>query len=155
MEKEAALSKIKDSRLAFLNAIAGLTPEELTTIPVEGIWTTKDLIGHITAWENALLEPLSLFVNGKHFQANHIPDHDAWNAEQAARRAAWDFSETQKEMEVTRQDLIRTAEKLTEDQWNQAFRAPWGDQNTISEMISGLAWHEAEHTKSILKTFLK
>ena len=153
MEKEKALSKFNHSRQSLLKAIAGLSDVELTTIQVEGIWTVKDLLGHITAWEITLLEPLSAFLNGKPFEAEEIPDHDAWNAEQAARCSPLSYSEILVKMGVTRQELLNRAEKLSESQWHQTFRAPWGDQNTLIEMISGLAWHEAEHTKSILEKF--
>ncbi len=155
MEKDEAISRFNLSRQALLKAIAGLSDTELTSIQVEGIWTVKDLLGHIAAWENSLLEPLSVFVDGDPFQAEEIPDHDAWNAEQSARCASRSYSEVLKEMETTRQDLLKTAGKLSESQCNQIFRAPWGDQNSLIEMISGLAWHEEEHTKSILQNLPK
>jgi uncharacterized damage-inducible protein DinB len=155
MDKEEALSRFYHSRQSLLKAIAGLSDDELTIIEVEGIWTIKDLLGHIAAWENSLLEPLSVFVDGEPFEAEEIPNHDAWNAEQSALRATRNYSEILKEIGNTRQELIKTAGRLTENQWNQTFRAPWGDQNTLIEMISGLAWHEEEHTKSILEKFSK
>ena len=153
MEKEEAFSRFNHSRQSLLKAIADLSEVELTTVQVEGIWNVKDLLGHITAWEITLLEPLSAFVDGKPFEAEEIPDHDAWNAKQAAGCFPLSTSEILKKMGATRQELINRAEKLCESQWHQTFRAPWGDQNTLIEMISGLAWHEAEHTKSILEKF--
>jgi hypothetical protein len=153
MKKEKALSRLNNSRRALRKAIDVLTIDEISTIQVEGIWTVKDVLGHIAAWENSLLEPLSAFVDGGLFQAEEIPDHNAWNAEQAARCSPRSVSKILEEMETTRQELLKTAEKLSKGQWNQSFRAPWGDQNTLIEMISGLAWHEEEHTKSILEKF--
>jgi len=155
VEKEEEFSRFKNSRQALRNAIDTLSAAELTTQPVEGIWTIKDLLGHITAWEQALLEPLSEYVYGKPFKAEEIPDHDAWNAVQAARCADRSYPEILNELENTRQKLLFAAEKLSEVQWHQVYRAPWGDQNTLIEMISGLAWHEEEHTKSILQKFPK
>jgi uncharacterized damage-inducible protein DinB len=155
VEKEEELSRFKDSRQALMNAIDGLSAAELVTQPVEGIWTVKDLLGHITAWEQALLEPLSEFVFGNPFKAEEIPDHDAWNAVQAARCADRSYPEILNELANTRQKLIKAVEKLSEGQYHQVYQAPWGDQNTFIEMISGLAWHEEEHTKSILLKFPK
>jgi hypothetical protein len=155
MKKEKALLRLNNSRRALRKAIDVLTIDEISTIQVEGIWTVKDLLGHIAAWENSLLLPLSALINGEPFQAEEIPDHDAWNAEQAARCSPQSVSKILEEMETTRQELLNAAEKLSKGQWNQSFQAPWGDQNTLVEMISGLAWHEEEHTKSILKKFPK
>jgi hypothetical protein len=153
MKKEKALSRLNNSRRALRKAIDVLTIDEISTIQVEGIWTVKDVLGHIAAWENSLLEPLSAFVDGGPFQAEEIPDHDAWNAKQAARCSQRSVSIILEEMDTTRQELLNTAEKLSTSQWHQSFRAPWGDQNSLIEMISGLAWHEEEHTKSILNKF--
>jgi len=155
MKKEKALSRLNNSRRALRKAIDVLTIDEISTIQVEGIWTVKDLLGHIAAWENSLLVPLSAFINGEPFQAEEIPDHDSWNAVQAARCSPRSVSKILDEMETTRQELLKTAGKLSESQCSQIFRAPWGDQNTLVEMISGLAWHEEEHTKSILQNFPK
>jgi hypothetical protein len=153
MESEVALSRLHKSHTALLNTIAGLSPDELTNIQVEDIWTTKDLLGHIAAWDKTLLEPLSMLINGGPFIARVIPDHDAWNYEQASQRAPLSYSMVLDEMEATRKELLRLTDKISETQWMQTFEAPWGDRNNIIEMISGLAWHEEEHTKSIMKRF--
>jgi len=155
MEKTKALIRFTNSRQALLKAIAGLSESDLTVPQVEGIWTIKDVLGHISAWEQTLLEPLAAFAIGRPFIAEIIPDHDAWNLGQSARRSSCSYSEICKEMETTRQELLAVLSSLSKDQWEQSFLAPWGDQNTIIEMISGLAWHEQEHTKSIQKVFSK
>jgi hypothetical protein len=155
MEKDDALSRLHKSHAALLNTIAGLSPDELTHIQVEGVWTTKDLLGHIAAWDKTLLEPLSIFIHGGAFKALIIPDHDVWNHEQASQRFALSYSMIFDEMEAIRKELLGLTDKIPETQWQQTFQAPWGDQNNIIEMISGLAWHEEEHTKSILQRFQK
>ena len=155
MESKDALLRLHKSHAALLNTISGLSPDELTHIQVEGVWTTKDLLGHITAWDQTLLEPLSKFVNGGAFTARVIPDHDVWNHAQASQRAAWSYSKIFDEMKTTRKELLGLTEKISEAQWIQTFLAPWGDRNNLIEMISGLAWHEEEHTKSILQKFPK
>lgn len=151
MEREESLRRFSASRRGLLEAIAGLSEAELTEPNVEGYWCIKDLIGHISAWDQTLLEPLESFAGGDPFSAEIISNHDAWNLSQNTRRNQWTFSDLCQECETTRQKLLTVLSKLTDEQWQQSFRAPWGDENTISEMVSGLAWHEEEHTKSILK----
>lgn len=153
MDKSEVSTRLTESRQALLTAIAGLSEEELTGPKVDGIWTVKDLLGHIAAWEGTLLKPLADYAVGEPFIAQVILDHDAWNAEQAARRSSSSVLELQLELNSIRQDLLEAFEKLSDAQLTKTFLAPWGEKNTILEMLSGLAWHEEEHTKSILKKF--
>ena len=151
MKKEEAFARFSTSRRLLGEAIADLGESDVTGPPVEGIWTIKDLLGHLTAWEQTLIEPLAAFAAGEPFEAENISDHDAWNHAQAVKRSSASLAQIQDELDAKRQELLANLDKLSDIQWEQSFRAPWGDQNTIIEMIDGLAWHEEEHTKSILR----
>lgn len=151
MKSEDALKRFSSSRQALFDTIAGLSEAELTEPGVEGVWSIKDLLGHITAWEQKFLDPVASYAIGGPFKAEVVSNLDAWNHAQSARRSSWTCAEIINEMETTRQEVLDLLNKLSTNQWEQSFLAPWGDDNTISEMISGLAWHEEEHTRSILK----
>jgi uncharacterized damage-inducible protein DinB len=134
-----------------MKLIETLDETDLTNIPIEGSWTIKDLMGHIAAWENSLIVPLESFILGDDFRPEIIPDHDAWNAHQAKARQGLSCMQIQQEMLAIRSKLVAVARQLTKEQLTQVFPAPWGDEQTIPDMISGIAWHEEEHTKSILR----
>lgn len=151
MKKEEALDRFSTSRRRLQETIADLDETDLTGHPVEGIWSIKDLLGHITAWEQTLIAPVAAFAAGGSFRSATISNHDAWNHAQAAGRSSASIAQIQEELDAKRQELLANLEKLSDSQWEGSFQAPWGGQNTILEMISGLAWHEEEHTKSILK----
>ena len=151
MDASEALSRITASHQVFLDALSSLTEADITILKVEGVWTAKDLVGHLTAWELTLLEPLRSYIAGGAFEPGEIPDHDAWNLVQSSRRNAWSISEVRQEMETVRQLLLNELHRLSAEQWQTVFLAPWGGSETLAEMVSGLAWHEEEHTKSILK----
>jgi uncharacterized damage-inducible protein DinB len=51
MTKEETLARLAKSRQALHQAIQGLSEEEMTQVQVEGVWTTKDVLGHIASWE--------------------------------------------------------------------------------------------------------
>jgi uncharacterized damage-inducible protein DinB len=147
------LLRIIESRRLLWATIHALSDEELTTVRVEGVWTTKDLIGHITAWDISLLKPLMEYLEYGAFTPEMVPDHDAWNALQAAARKDRSLAETKNESSIVREELLATAIKLREPQWEEIFPAPWGGMETFTQMIDGLAWHEEEHTKSIQARF--
>jgi len=85
MTKEKTLARLAESRRALHQAIEGLSEEEMTQIQVEGIWTIKDVLGHITSWEETCLEPLRHYADGGPFDVQVIEDYLAWNDVQAAR----------------------------------------------------------------------
>ena len=149
MEKEKALFRIKASRQELLKAIDELSEWERCNIQVEGIWTVKDIVGHISAWEMSLNSPLAGFLLTGQFAPESIPDHDAWNLRQASLREGKSFAEVLAEAEDSRQELLRLAESVEPAQWEMLLPAPWGGQETLSQMLDGLAWHEEEHVKSI------
>jgi uncharacterized damage-inducible protein DinB len=149
MDKEQAHSQITKSRKELVEAIQGLNEVDITHPQVEGIWTIKDILGHVAAWEEACLRPLECITNGKPIQSEDISDHDAWNAMQAARRHNKPLKTILKELDDIRQKLLCAASQLSDEEWNIIFHLPWGEKASAANMLSGLAWHEAEHTKSI------
>lgn len=144
-----ALERLHQSRQALLKLIQPLSEAELKGPPVEGIWTIHDVLGHIAAWEKALLEPLQVLVQGGEFTPQVIADHDAWNAVQASLRKTWSAAQLLQELHDTRQALIAAAEQLTPEQCGRLFPAPWGGDDTLPAMLDGLAWHEEEHTRAV------
>jgi uncharacterized damage-inducible protein DinB len=149
MTKDQAIFRITHTRQTLFESLQGICEADFTTPQVEGVWTIKDLLGHITAWEDACLIPLERFAEGGLFQSEVIPDHDVWNAAQASRRGEQSLAEILKEMNDVRQGLMAAVDRLNEAQWSQSVVLPWGEEATIANMLSGLAWHEEEHTKSI------
>ncbi len=150
MDKTEAICRLAASRRTLLEAIASFSDDEICTIHVEGTWTIKDLLGHIASWERAFLEPLGVFIAGGGFKPEDIPDHLAWNEIQSRRWPALTLAEITAEYHQVRQQLLDTLDKLSDDQWHEIHPAPWGGNETIVQMVSGLAWHEGiEHMRKI------
>jgi hypothetical protein len=123
----------------------------MNTIPAEGTWTVKDLIGHLSSWENACLLPMRGFSEGEPFTPPDIPDDLVWNDEQAAIKAPLSISEVIQESRQTYEELLRLVEHLDIHHLQEIITMPWREEGTILKMIDGLAWHQEEHNKSLLK----
>jgi uncharacterized protein (TIGR03083 family) len=79
--KLAVVSAIDDTWRELRRALAGLTSRDMDAPGVCGDWSVKDLLGHITTWENEVLKSLAA---GKPLP---VQDVDAYNeAEVAAGR---------------------------------------------------------------------
>jgi uncharacterized damage-inducible protein DinB len=149
MTREETLERLAESRRALHQAIQGLGEEEMTQVQVEGVWTIKDVLGHIASWEETCLEPLRRCADGGPFEVEVIKDYLAWNDEQAARKRAVPLDVILDELSTVRQGLVGAASRLSADQWKQRVIFPWGSAGTMAEALDGLCVHELEHVHAI------
>lgn len=145
MTLEGALARLAESRRALRQAIEGLSEEEMTQAQVEGVWTVKDILGHIASWEEVFLEPLRRYARGRPFETDVIEDYLAWNDRHAARKREMPLAAILEELTVIRRELVGVAGRLPAEQQVQAVPYPWGGEGTVAEALDGLGEHELEH----------
>jgi hypothetical protein len=151
MTKGEALARLAESRQAMEKAIGALSKDQMTGAKVEGDWTPRDIIGHIAAWDKAVLIPLREYAAGKGFRTETITDIDGWNNEQAAMRRSLPLDVPLNEFRAVREEMVAVAERLPDEQWIRPIPYPWGDQGPLAEALHGLAYHEAEHATTIVR----
>jgi len=149
MDKEEIFDRLNQCRRALLDTLDKIPPDELDSKLVEGKWTIKEILCHLTAWELTVLEPLVGYVQVNEFVPNSIEDHDAWNAQQTEKRKTMNMQQVFEELQATRELLISEASLLTVEQWDRILQAPWGGQGCIAHLLNGLVWHENEHLQTI------
>jgi uncharacterized damage-inducible protein DinB len=149
VDPEQALEKLDQSRQALFAALEGLDNKDMDSPLVEGDWTIKDVLGHIASWEQTCVEPMRAFSSGADFSAEIIVDHNAWNARQFAQKKDLPLDDILRDLSRLRLEVLAMADKLSDQQWEQTIRMPWGEQGTTAEMLAGLAWHEMEHVQTI------
>ena len=64
MNKAELIASIEREWEALQAALDGLDEKQLTTIPVTGEWTVKDLLGHLAVWESRLVTDLYKIQRG-------------------------------------------------------------------------------------------
>jgi uncharacterized damage-inducible protein DinB len=149
MTKEKALASLVESRQALHQAIEGLSEEQMTQVQVEGTWTVKDVIGHVSAWEELLAQPMRGYAEGGVFACDVIADYLAFNDEDAARKRDVPLDEILSQATAVRQDLVAAANELSAEQLEAEVTYPWGSTGTVMQGLSGLAVHEMEHAGAI------
>jgi len=147
--KEDILTKLAASRQTLRRATQDLSEEEMTQVQVEGIWTIKDVLGHIASWEEICLEPLRPYADGKPFQVEDIKDYLDVNQGLVDRKQDTPLDAILDEWDAIRQELTATASKLSAEQWEQKVIFPWGDEGTVTELFDELYQHELEHARAI------
>jgi hypothetical protein len=109
----------------------------------------KDVIGHITSWEETLLTPLKAYAEGAPFVAEQIKDYLAYNDEQAALKREIPLEEILDQAASVREGMVTAAEKLSEERWTARIPYPWGGKGSPKRALEGLAEHEMEHVRAI------
>jgi len=149
MSTDEILTRLAESRRALHQAIQGLSEEEMTRVQVEGVWTIKDVLGHIASWEETCMEPLRCYADGGPFEVEAIEDYTTWNDEQSARKQDVPLDVILDELAAIRQALVAAASRLSAEQWEQQVPFSWGGEGTIAEMLDVFYRHELEHVRTI------
>jgi len=142
-----------DTRQQFLNGLEGLTEQEIIQPQVEGVWTIKDIIGHLASWQELCLKLLICLATDKPYTPPDIPD--GWNDKEATRKRSIPLDKIKTEFSSVFEEILAETYVLTPKQWEQKMKMPWGELATIGEMVNGLAIHEEEHLKAIQKWLAK
>jgi hypothetical protein len=147
-ELAQALAELERTRSELLAALAGLDEAALDRKGIVGEWSIKNVLGHIAAWEDWVVQVLPVRMStGKtpaDFRAR-TQDEDRFNAEEVAEREELTPGEQLMELERTRAELLAWVSGL--DAGALARRQPWDTwPGTLPEyLLEALRDHEAEH----------
>ncbi|MBI5304070.1 MAG: DinB family protein [Chloroflexi bacterium] len=152
--KTELVAQLTRQRDELLRLCADLTEEQITTIPIVGAWTIKDVVGHIAYWEQVIHDHLrESFAEGKPHPMPPDEGDDAINVRESAKRKNWTWMRVRAEFENTRGAFIARVESLSET--DLAFTVPnpwWGMTHfySIAQMIEEDALsHANEHLERI------
>lgn len=127
-------------------ALLLLVPEaDWTSRPVCGVWTMKDLVGHLTAWAEVGGEAVTQVLAGETPSREPITDFNARNMEQAAKRASLPWESIWEAYEKSYQVLLHGLDNLSEAQLALEFTTPWGSQISLYRWLAIWPLHEREH----------
>ena len=65
MRQRGLLQRLDEAWAAFRESYAGLSDAELLEPGVTGAWSVRDIIAHVTTWEEEALKHLPLVLMGK------------------------------------------------------------------------------------------
>jgi uncharacterized damage-inducible protein DinB len=113
-------------------------------------WTLKDLLAHISGWDDAIIISLRAHISKKIKHFPSIQNLDEYNKFSVTYRKSLDYEQVLKEWRLTRLELITLIEQLTEEEFSTPVSIPWGEKEHITSLIDLFHDHEEHHMKDIL-----
>ena len=158
--KTELVAKLMRNHDDLFDALKDLSEEQITKIPVVGEWTIKDVIGHVSYWEQVIHAHIrESFSEGRPRPMSNDETEDIINPREAAKRKKWSWARVRAEFENTRRALIERVESLSESDLSFQVPNPWWNQThfySIAQMIEEDALsHSREHIEQIVKCKLE
>lgn len=124
MTREQLLSRLDTAWAAFQASYTGLSSSRLTEPGVVGDWSVKDVIAHVTWWEEEALRHLPLILAGGRPPRYSVTygGIDAFNALMAERKRDVPLSDVLTQQNDTHQRLIDFIQSVSEDQFIRETR---------------------------------
>jgi len=153
--KTQLIATLTQERQQLLTALEPLSTEALNAEDVVGTWSIKNVLAHLTAWENVVVGFLpERIATGKRpaifDQINEDDDEDGWNAKVVQSAAHLTPQEQLAAFAAARDDMLRLIGSLDEATLDRDH--PWSSwDGTVAEYIlSSVGDHEREHREAIL-----
>lgn len=118
MNRQQLLGKVDAGWTAFRESCAGLTDAQLVQPGVTGDWSVKDIIGHVTAWEEEALKHLPHILEGKRppKYADLYGGIDAFNALKTEENRARPLAEVLARLDEVHGQLVAAVRAAPDEQ---------------------------------------
>jgi hypothetical protein len=153
MSKDTLLQKMQDSYSSFSAFLATLDHDQFTTPGVNGNWSIKDNLAHISAWQKRVLDFVQA-VRDNRTPPNPTPgmsiDEINEHIYQANRTRS--VEDVLSELNTISQQLIAGTQELSEEQLNRPV-AGRDDKPIWRGILGDTAEHYEEHGQIIKNWF--
>jgi hypothetical protein len=116
-----------------------------------GTWTTKDLVGHLGAFEVRFVEILTMFRGDEPATSlTHIPP-ETFNDDQAAVRVGWSVEAIVAELREAHVEAMALVPRIPPDRWREVGTIPWyGPGYALDDLVVYLMYgHKREHAPQL------
>lgn len=151
MNKQELQTDMADARNALLTVLRALPEEAILKPGTVGRWSIKDVVAHITAWEDRLLTAAQKVLWGDGRLVEWIrsdAELEAWNERNYRRLRDWSWPEVLRGLALQREETAWNVTFLSEEQLQAAYQV--GERVvTVGGLLAGIAEHDREHLPTI------
>ncbi len=119
MNKQQLLQKLDLAWTAFTESFAGLSDAQMAEPGVMGDWSVKDIVAHVTTWEEEALKYLPVILEGRRppRYSTKYGGIDAFNAQMSAKKRDLRVAEVLGQLHETHGRLVDYIQSVPEAQF--------------------------------------
>lgn len=121
MTREQLLTKLEKAWVALRESYAGLPDSLMVQSGVVGDWSLKDILAHVTTWEEEALKYLPLIIEGGTPPRYSVQygGLDAFNALRTEQKRRLPLSQVLAQLEETHRRLVTYVQSVPEEQFTR------------------------------------
>jgi len=129
-----------------LRTMARYGPDDWSKMAL-GVWTSKDLLGHLGAFEVRFADVLATFVNAPVVSGLLEADPRTFNDDQAAVRVDWTIEQVTDEFLAAHERVMTNARAIPPERWPEVGTIPWyGPEYSLDDLVVYQMYgHKREH----------
>ena len=157
MNKVALLDKINSGYAALEALLNPLDETQMTRAGVNGSWSIKDVLTHLTAWQHAMVDRLQAVVRNEKPALTDLTDEeiDRLNEQFYQEGKSRPLAEVQTDFRTTFLQIVEVVQALPWEDLADAHRFAWLNGTPLWRYVAGDTYeHYQEHIESI-QEFLK
>jgi hypothetical protein len=108
----------------LIESYAGLSDSQLTEPGVVGDWSAKDVLAHVTTWEEEALKYLPLINQGRRppRYSTQYGGIDAFNAQMTEQKRGLTLAEVLRQLDETHRRLVEYVQNAADEQFMEETR---------------------------------
>jgi hypothetical protein len=144
-EQHTLLDQLDAARAEMYAAITEIDPQ----FKVNAAWTVKEVLAHITGWDDATIEMLRSHLTGTPIHAPEWHSIDYYNAQSVETRSTLSYEQVVHEYEQTREQVKRLIQDAPTEKLTEPLVFLWGQTGTVSQLVGIFVHHERGHATHI------
>jgi hypothetical protein len=151
LTKQELLDQIRFERGLLEGTLERLTHAQMLLPGVDGEWTVKDALAHISTWERWMIRWINTLLRGEKPDTKEPWDVDQMNAETYRRVKEFPLADVLEEFRKSYWDSLVLAEQLTEQQLQTNYPDTWPMGLLWTGIAANMNWHYKDHREDIQK----
>ena len=120
MDKQQLLKRLEKAWAAMKESYAGLSESQMTEPGVMDNWSVKDILAHVTTWEEESLKYLPLIITrGRPPRYIQYGGIDAFNAQMTEQKRSLALSDVLRQLDETHRQLIAYIRSVPEEHFTR------------------------------------
>ena len=143
--RDQLIQELDDARARMRALIAELD----SSTEVYPGWTVKELLAHVTGWDDLVINTLNRHLTGMAPVIAVNRGIDYYNEITVSEREGLDFAHVEREYHATREQLKDLLRQLPSERFDDEMILPWGPKADLKYFIRVFSHHEIEHAEEI------